>query len=349
MSNKRALEEDSYEDVADQDLAGVVGRLSVARMRSQLQSVSLATDGTKPELAARLVTFLQGSRHAKRARGSAGGDDEELRAMIKCPVCLDAIRPPILQCPDGHLICKECRDHLDYPRRCPICRSSLNTELRTLVTERLVQDLEFVCKHDGCSSEMKHTELKDHESSCEHRPYSCPYNFDASDFCDWTGKRSDIAAHLKRAHDVKQSKLKEPKAGDGFEEGELVFSSWYDGDGFSRGSMWGDVVTATGREKVFLYITEGDHGGTFIFSLRHTGSEDTNMHYRLVVGDAGDSSTTFSCSGPISTMRDTTKYLAEEGVALELTDNQIRNVSDDTNGEGFRFHVTLAIRVFQDE
>merc|ERR1712066_819351 len=33
----------------------------------------------------------------------------EIESELECPVCLEISRPPIYQCPEGHLICSACK------------------------------------------------------------------------------------------------------------------------------------------------------------------------------------------------------------------------------------------------
>ncbi|XP_065366325.1 uncharacterized protein LOC135959177 [Calliphora vicina] len=40
-------------------------------------------------------------------------------SLIECPVCLDTITPPAMQCQNGHLLCVNCRIHAE---KCPVCR-----------------------------------------------------------------------------------------------------------------------------------------------------------------------------------------------------------------------------------
>ena len=48
---------------------------------------------------------------------------EELMDTLECPVCLDtADTPPVYQCPEGHLICKDCNAKMV---ECPQCGHSL--------------------------------------------------------------------------------------------------------------------------------------------------------------------------------------------------------------------------------
>jgi hypothetical protein len=43
--------------------------------------------------------------------------------LSECPVCLDVCKPPkqIMQCPEGHIMCKTCADNPQM-KICPQCR-----------------------------------------------------------------------------------------------------------------------------------------------------------------------------------------------------------------------------------
>merc|ERR550519_3297070 len=42
----------------------------------------------------------------------------EIESELECPVCLEISRPPIYQCPEGHIICSACKPLL---KACPQC------------------------------------------------------------------------------------------------------------------------------------------------------------------------------------------------------------------------------------
>lgn len=54
-------------------------------------------------------------------------------AALECPICLDTIPPPVLTCPNGHLICATCRQRAE---RCPICREKYSPG-RCLIAEQV--------------------------------------------------------------------------------------------------------------------------------------------------------------------------------------------------------------------
>lgn len=44
---------------------------------------------------------------------------QKILGLIECPVCLDTITPPAMQCQNGHLLCVNCRIRAE---KCPVCR-----------------------------------------------------------------------------------------------------------------------------------------------------------------------------------------------------------------------------------
>ena len=64
---------------------------------------------------------------------------DDLLTMLECPICLDvAVRPPIYQCPEGHLLCEDCNARLVD---CPQCGHALmNSRNRT--AEELAEKLQ---------------------------------------------------------------------------------------------------------------------------------------------------------------------------------------------------------------
>lgn len=59
-----------------------------------------------------------------------------IEAELECPICFELSRPPIYQCPEGHIICSECRPRVT---RCPVCRFVFlgTPDIRNRFVERL--------------------------------------------------------------------------------------------------------------------------------------------------------------------------------------------------------------------
>ncbi|XP_023714491.1 E3 ubiquitin-protein ligase SIAH1A, partial [Cryptotermes secundus] len=122
-------------------------------------------------------------------------DSAHIASLFECPVCLDYILPPISQCKNGHLICSNCRPKMT---RCPTCRARLGN-IRCLGMEKVASTVMFPCKHStyGCAVALLHTEKREHEETCEFRPYSCPF---PGSSCTWQGSREQVVPHLMKCH-----------------------------------------------------------------------------------------------------------------------------------------------------
>ena len=61
--------------------------------------------------------------------------------LLECPVCLELIKTtPILQCAEGHVICKDCIPKL-YD--CPICRNYSKLS-RNLIIEQIIENFDEI-------------------------------------------------------------------------------------------------------------------------------------------------------------------------------------------------------------
>jgi len=59
----------------------------------------------------------------------------EIEAELECPVCLEISRPPIYQCPEGHLICSACKPLL---KACCLCEAKFtDPPIRCRFAEKL--------------------------------------------------------------------------------------------------------------------------------------------------------------------------------------------------------------------
>jgi hypothetical protein len=59
---------------------------------------------------------------------------DDLEDMLECPVCLHIPeKPPIFQCPLGHIICSQCHNLL---AECPICRQQIGNT-RSIISEKV--------------------------------------------------------------------------------------------------------------------------------------------------------------------------------------------------------------------
>lgn len=53
-------------------------------------------------------------------------DMRSILYLLECPICLNYALPPVMQCSNGHVVCKKCHDKLE---NCHSCRTKLGTWL----------------------------------------------------------------------------------------------------------------------------------------------------------------------------------------------------------------------------
>lgn len=119
----------------------------------------------------------------------------EVLSVFECPVCLEYMLPPYLQCQSGHLVCGNCRPKLQC---CPTCRGP-TPSVRNLGLEKIANTVKFPCKFSssGCSLVFHHFDKVEHEETCEFRPYSCPC---PGASCKWQGALTEVMTHLMKVH-----------------------------------------------------------------------------------------------------------------------------------------------------
>lgn len=78
--------------------------------------------------------------HSSRTRDPALDCKPASRMSVnvpECPVCLDTLTAPILQCQGGHSLCSGCSRSL-VPPNCPTCRKPMTT-MRNWTLEDIIE------------------------------------------------------------------------------------------------------------------------------------------------------------------------------------------------------------------
>ncbi|MFH4977207.1 hypothetical protein AB6A40_003916 [Gnathostoma spinigerum] len=119
----------------------------------------------------------------------------EVLSAFECPICMEYMMPPYLQCQSGHLVCGSCRPKLQC---CPTCRGPVPS-VRNLILEKIANTVMFPCKFagSGCPQTFSHSAKVEHEELCEYRPYCCPC---PGASCKWQGSLSEVMCHLMKVH-----------------------------------------------------------------------------------------------------------------------------------------------------
>jgi len=106
----------------------------------------------------------------------------------------------ILQCPEGHAICKECFNALPADSNlsllCPTCRGPFpgGAPVRNRMMEAMVAKMSLPCKH-GCGFQGKASEMVQHETECMKRKVGCP-----NILCNEMVQLDELPAHFKERH-----------------------------------------------------------------------------------------------------------------------------------------------------
>lgn len=107
----------------------------------------------------------------------------------------------ILQCPEGHMICRQCFSGLPADSTmatllCPICRKPYpgGEGVRNRGMEGMLAKIDLSCRH-GCGFHGKLAEMVQHERNCMKRKVACP-NY----LCGQGVQLDQLPAHFKEHH-----------------------------------------------------------------------------------------------------------------------------------------------------
>jgi len=113
-------------------------------------------------------------------------------------VCLEYMRPPITLCANGHKICDNCENKLNF---CPICSGQF-IDTRNLALEDVARQVMYPCKYRsyGCTEIFEFDKIAGHQVTCRYIPQICPVAKLAIRKCSWSGSYEDMKVHLKENH-----------------------------------------------------------------------------------------------------------------------------------------------------
>uniref|UniRef100_G3MSE8 E3 ubiquitin-protein ligase n=1 Tax=Amblyomma maculatum TaxID=34609 RepID=G3MSE8_AMBMU len=226
-------------------------------------------------------------------------------SLLNCPVCSELVRPPIHQCPNGHLLCASCRAGLD---RCLTCREPMGN-IRNLKLEKLAEKVPMRCKYkdSGCRLKLTFADLSWHEDACEFRPVPCPY-FGST--CGWRGPPCHILQHLESSHEHVSTCRGE----------RMLFRARSGGSSFS--ADWARVQQCFDRHFMLVVRKSPTEEGGRLFSavvqLIGSAAEAENFAYHLEVPD-GDETAAWEAT-PLS-IYDNADVAIENGDCLQFRVN----------------------------
>ncbi|KAL1429290.1 hypothetical protein MTO96_016501 [Rhipicephalus appendiculatus] len=157
------------------------------RMLANWSYISTLFRGEGPQTSNQTDTNSVTMRASSRPRSSTGLTST-LVSVFKCPVCLNPVTPPIVQCVSGHLMCLPCRNKV---AECPLCKESVSN-IRVLPMEKMAEKIyPYPCKYSdyGCTAKPNLCDKSNHEKTCDFRPCTCIFTATA---CKWTGTRQKL-------------------------------------------------------------------------------------------------------------------------------------------------------------
>ncbi|KAJ8957476.1 hypothetical protein NQ317_019678 [Molorchus minor] len=119
---------------------------------------------------------------------------EFIEDNMKCSVCCEILRKPIMLCRGGHNTCGNCRSGL---QQCPTCRGPLS-DIRNIEMEQMIERLQNCNIKLPCCFAKKSKEA--HENECRFRKFQCEGKKFAKWKCDWSGEYADLHKHFKHFH-----------------------------------------------------------------------------------------------------------------------------------------------------
>lgn len=207
---------------------------------------------------------------AKRKHGQEQ-EDRVLLELLNCPVCLERMLPPLMQCEQGHLLCNACRARPSCSV-CPTCRAG-PVKARNLALEALAEGrLCLPCTHagSGCPVQLGFGELEAHAKDCEFRPVTCQWRG-----CDTELPLIDafLQDHMMSAH--RASRVAGSPGEDGgvlvpFKEppSSLWLGIWHDHTCSAHGATFSVRMVATAERYFCLVLFLGPRSAAGGFECR---------------------------------------------------------------------------------
>lgn len=143
----------------------------------------------------KIVTFIKEAaiKEPGEYKDKELNQGNDLLRKLECPVCLEYMIPPIMQCHQGHSFCQPCCKKITT---CPICRSAISGA-RNFILEDITSNFQYPCKYRryGCQFSATANNIQQHEATCINGPYKCIILN-----CIWEDIYAKFLEHLSKAH-----------------------------------------------------------------------------------------------------------------------------------------------------
>lgn len=169
-SNKRSLEEDSY----DGAVGGELSSCAMAMLEKERESILSPSESPGTLLTSNPISL----QPANDIQGYDVEFDPPLERKYECPICLMALRNAI-QTPCGHRFCKNCieKSIRDTGQRCPVDNEMLSEDqlFPDNFAKREILSLTVRCPNAACTEKMELRHLEKHLAQCQFATAPCPH------------------------------------------------------------------------------------------------------------------------------------------------------------------------------
>lgn len=132
---------------------------------------------------------------------------EKVKEELTCPVCIDLVSEPFMQCANGHVVCKNCQQKVNdaLRKKCCVCKGCfVNEGVPDPLYKLFIEELKEMCKF--CDQKFCQKDIEHHEARCEHRIIDCPVQG-----CNHKTKANKLKEHFKESgketHLIAESKI----------------------------------------------------------------------------------------------------------------------------------------------
>ncbi|RKP13808.1 WD40-repeat-containing domain protein [Piptocephalis cylindrospora] len=125
---------------------------------------------------------------------------QPLSHALKCPICHDLLRAPLITRGCSHSFCAVCiHRSIQHEPACPLCRARLHDgDLHpNLALSAVCEEVTVWCPYrsSGCTEPFPTAQIKAHLSRCPYRKATCSTGEKLG--CPWTGPWKDLEDHQK--------------------------------------------------------------------------------------------------------------------------------------------------------
>ena len=223
---------------------------------------------------------------------------------LVCAECQQLLVPPTAICKSGHTFCETCRLALG---KCSTCDVPFLNHARNFVIEEICNLVGKKCPYfvNGCKYALTDSLIPVHASTCIYRNVNCPVNKFPLHDCPWSGVIYDLVSHLGRFHT------------------NLISNRNY----ILSSLLESDTKIILHKNEVFTYYKYFRNNECFAI-VQRMGC--TRQKFRSVFGIRPLQSNA-SCMNmifPVTNVEENIDEVLEEGRALILDDDVVRNVMD---------------------